>query len=219
LTLLSDQALEIRLQRFRNDPVIGIIRGLRTYRIHPSMQALGRVVETIALSMMWLMLPLAPLMASVIARDLSYARDFRATMRQSARHLQAMGRAEVIARRFYNEKRAAQQNISHRIEGDCSHCGQCCLYQQCVFLDQDANGRSACRIYGNWFFGFLACAEYPMTKDDIELYECPSFQAVERAESLSLPFGRKVIPIVARQATVRSAVPKPVVQGRASTRS
>ncbi len=171
------------------------------------MQALGSAVETIALSLMWLMLPLSPLIASVIARDLSYLRDFRGTMRQSARHLHAMGRAQVIARRFYNEKRAAEQNISHRIEGECTHCGQCCLYRQCVFLDRTEDGRPSCRIYGNWFFGFLTCAEYPMTKDDIELYECPSFRAVPRAESLSLPFGRKVIPITASRATVRNVEP------------
>ena len=181
------------------------------------MKVLGRAVETIALSLMWLLLPLSPLCASVIARDQSYLRNFRATMRQCARHLHAMGRAEVIARRFYNEKRAAEQNIAHRIEGECSHCGQCCLYQQCVFLDRSDEGRSNCRIYGNWLFAFLACAEYPMTKDDIELYECPSFRAVPRAEPMSPPFGRQVIPIVARHATTRGV--DPAADGGASTRS
>lgn len=181
------------------------------------MKVLGRAVETIALSLMWLLLPLSPLCASVIARDLSYLRNFRATMRQCARHRHAMGRAEVIARRFHNEKRAAEQNISHRIEGECSHCGQCCLDQQCVFLDRSDDGRSSCRIYGNGFFDFLSCAEYPLTKDDIELYECPSFRAVPRTGPMPPPLGRKVIPIVARHATVRSA--DPAAEGGASTRS
>jgi hypothetical protein len=41
----------------------------------------------------------------------------------------------------------------------------------------DADGRSSCRIYGSRFFRQLACAEYPRTAADIELYDCPSFTA------------------------------------------
>ncbi|MBC7779025.1 MAG: hypothetical protein H7125_02870 [Proteobacteria bacterium] len=187
------------------------------------MQPLGRVVETIVLSLLWLVLPAAPLMAAGVAMDFSYVRHYRATLRQCAKHLQAMGRAEVIARRFYNEKRAAAQSVSHRIEGECSHCGQCCLYEQCVFLDRSDDGRSKCRIYGNWFFGFLSCAEYPMTKDDIELYECPSFRAVPRRDLAHARLGRSVIPVVVRNALVRSPRVHPsvvnAVESGASTRT
>lgn len=177
------------------------------------MHALGRVVETILLSVIWVGLPLAPFVASLLAGDLSYVRRYPQTIRQIARQLQAMARAEVIARRFYNEKRAAEQSTTWKIEGECSHCGECCLFQTCVFLDRDDQGRSRCRIYGNWFFRQLTCAEYPMTKDDIELYSCPSFRAEPVRQVAQVRLGRHSIPVVAR-----SAAPERTVEGGASTR-
>ena len=177
------------------------------------MHALGRVVETILLSVIWVGLPVAPLVVSLLAGDLSYVRRYRQTMRQLSRQLQAMARAEVIARRFYNEKRAAEQSTTWKIEGECSHCGECCLFQTCVFLDHDEHGRSRCRIYGNWFFRRLTCAEYPMTKDDIELYACPSFRAEPVRQVAQVRLGRHAIPVVAR-----NAGPERTVEGGASPR-
>ena len=177
------------------------------------MHALGRVVETILLSLIWIGLPVSPVVVSLLAWDLSYVRNYRQPIRQLARQLQAMARAEVIARRFYNEKRAAEQSTSWKIEGECSHCGECCLFQTCVFLGQDAQGRSTCRIYGNWFFRKLTCAEYPMTKDDIELYACPSFRAEPVRQVAQVRLGRHVIQVVARNVT-----PDATVEGSASTR-
>jgi hypothetical protein len=177
------------------------------------MHALGRVVETIILSMIWVGLPISPPVVSLLAWDLSYVRNYRHTMRQLARQLQAMAKAEVIARRFYNEKRAAEQSTSWKIEGECTHCGECCLFQACVFLDRDERGGSRCRIYGNWFFRQLTCAEYPMTKDDIELYACPSFRAEPVRKLSQVSLGRHVIPVVAR-----NAAPDGTVERGASTR-
>jgi|LNFM01.1.fsa_nt_gb hypothetical protein len=177
------------------------------------MHALGRVVEAILLSVMWVGLPLAPIIVSAVSGDLSFLRNYRQTLRQAARQIRAMAKAEVIARRFYNEKRAAEQSVSWKIEGECSHCGECCLFQTCVFLDHDEEGRSRCRIYGNWFFNRLTCAEYPMTKDDIELYACPSFRAEPVRQVAQVRLGRHVIPVVAR-----NAVPDSTVEGGASPR-
>lgn len=178
------------------------------------MHALGRVVQALLLSLIWVGLPISPLFVSAFALDLSYMRNYRQTIRQLARQLRAMAKAEVIARRFYNEKRAAQQSISWKIEGECTHCGQCCLFQTCVFLAQDEAGGSRCSIYGNWFFRTLTCAEYPMTKDDIELYECPSFRAEPIREPAQVRLGRHVIPVV-----VRNAVTDESIESGASTRS
>jgi len=178
------------------------------------MQALGRVVEALLLWLLWLGLPISPLFVSALALDLSYIRNYRQTIRQLAKQLRAMAKAEVIARRFYNEKRAAQQSVSWKIEGECSHCGQCCLFETCVFLGHDEDGGSKCRIYGNWFFRTLTCAEYPMTKDDIELYECPSFRAKPILQPAQVRLGRHVIPVV-----VRNTVTEESIERRASTRS
>ena len=170
------------------------------------MHALGRVVETILLSVMWIGLPVSPVVVSLLAWDRAYVRNYRQTIGQLARTLQAMAKAEVIARRFYSEKRAAEQSTSWKIEGECSHCGECCLFQACVFLDRDEQGHSRCRIYGNWFFRQLTCADYPISKGDTDLYACPSFRAEPIPQVAKVRLGRHAIPVVVRSATSDSAV-------------
>jgi hypothetical protein len=178
------------------------------------MHVLGRVVDALLLSVIWIGLPVSPIFLSLVARDLSYMRNYRQSIRQLMRQLEAMSRAKIMARRFINDKRAAEQSVSWKIEGECSHCGECCLFQTCVFLGHDEQGRSQCRIYGNGFFRLLTCAEYPMTKDDIALYSCPSFRAEPVRQVAQVRLGRHVIPVVAR-----NAVPDTPVEGGASTRT
>jgi len=177
------------------------------------MHALSRVVDKTLLSMMWISLPVAPVFLSIVAGDRSYVRNYRQTIRRLARQRQAMAKAEVIARRFGDEKRAAEQSMSWKIEGECTHCGECCLYQTCVFLDRDDQGRSKCRIYGSWLFRQLSCGSYPLMKDDIDLYACPSFRAEPVRQVSQVRIGRHSIPVV-----TRNTAPESTVEGGASTR-
>jgi TPP-dependent indolepyruvate ferredoxin oxidoreductase alpha subunit len=164
---------------------------------------------------MWAGLPLSPIVVSLLAWDAYYVRNYRQSMRKLIKQRQAMAKAQVISRLFYNEKRAAEQSVSWKIKGECSHCGECCLFQTCVYLDHDDQGRSKCRIYGSWFFGKLTCGDYPITKDDIELYACPSFRAEPVHQVAQVRLGRHVIPVVTRNAVPDSTT----VESGASTRS
>ncbi|MFN9187618.1 MAG: hypothetical protein ACK5WG_13935, partial [Betaproteobacteria bacterium] len=65
-----------------------------------------------------------------------------------------------------------------RIEGTCTHCGQCCTNKACVFVQFDALGRSSCRIYDTAFWRWLSCGSYPVSREDIEVYRCPSFRVI-----------------------------------------
>ncbi len=177
------------------------------------MHALGRVVETILLSVIWIGLPVSPVFVSLLAWDRAYVRNYRQTIGRLARTLQAMAKAGVIARRFHSENRVSKQNTSWKIEGECTHCGECCLFQACVFLDRDEQGHSRCRIYGNWFFRQLTCADYPISKGDIDLYACPSFRAEPIPQVSTVRLGRHAIPVVAR-----NAAPDSTVERSASTR-
>lgn len=170
------------------------------------MRVLGKTIEWTLLAVMWVGLPLSPLFASIIAGNPRYMRQWGASMRQTALSLRSMARAEVIARRVWaHDARAARERAAWQIGGECSHCGNCCLDRGCVFLSYDQNGHSRCDIYGNWFFRRLTCGGYPITRDDIRIYDCPSFHAAPREP---LPGGRttshgtsgRVIPIVARNA-------------------
>jgi len=166
------------------------------------MQLLGRVIERAVLAFLWVTLPLSPPVLSIISGDTRHMRYWGATLRQSAMMLRSMARAEVIARRIASSAaRETRERAAWRIAGECSHCGNCCLDRSCVFLSYDGQGHSRCSIYGNWFFRRLTCGGYPITREDIELYDCPSFRALPREQagaastgSVALPSGR-IIPI------------------------
>ncbi len=125
-----------------------------------------------------LTLPLAPLVASWIAQDKRYLLDYRRTLRQSRLHTSAIRRANVISRNFLRSKAEVSDTV---ISGSCTHCGRCCTHNTCVFLEATDDGQSRCSIYQSRFFSWLSCGAYPMTADDIAVYDCPSFTAQKQA--------------------------------------
>jgi hypothetical protein len=135
---------------------------------------------------MLLLLPLAPLVAALIARDPAYVRDYLGSLRRAVRHVQGQQRARLVGRVVQARRRGWPP--ADRISGACTHCGACCLYHSCIFLAMD-DGRSRCRIYGTPFFRRLVCAEYPRTAEDIARYACPSFTAT-RGDGPAPPLSR-----------------------------
>ena len=176
------------------------------------MRVLGRVIEWTMLAVLWAGLPLAPLVLAIIAGDARFIREWGSSVRQAALSLRSMARANVIARRIWaHDTRTSRANASWQISGECSHCGNCCLDRSCVFLSYDTNGHSRCGIYGNWFFRRLTCGGYPITRDDIQIYDCPTFHAYPRdalrggVPASGTGLSGRVIPIVARSAVEPTA--------------
>lgn len=161
------------------------------------MMRIALLVERAVLSLMWLLIPFAPLAAAAIAGNTGYLRDYRGTMRRAVRHMHGMARARVISRNLGGDDTRLGTH-EYRIEGSCVHCGRCCLYQSCMFLTYDEQGGSQCGIYGNWLFQRLTCGEYPISRHDIELYDCPSFVAMARIPRSQARLGATIIPIVVR---------------------
>ncbi len=126
-------------------------------------------------SLMGLLLPLAPFVASLIARDWRYAAAYPRTVLRAAGHLRGQVRSEAVSR--YLTHGGASRPPTERIVGACTHCGRCCLDRRCIFLDWSDAGESRCRIYGTAFWKRLACGSYPENALDIALYDCPSFRA------------------------------------------
>lgn len=141
---------------------------------------------------MSLFVPVAPFVASIIARDTAYLRDYRRTVVKGANHLRGQVRARAFSR--YVLYGHLPRPEGEAVVGECTHCGQCCLHQQCIFLDWSAEGQSRCRIYDSAFWKKLACGRYPESSVDIALYDCPSFSTVAVAEPARR---RRVIPLVA----------------------
>jgi len=153
--------------------------------------ALARAAELGIVALGYLGLPLWPFLAAAVAGDLGYLRRYPATLRQVVRHIQGTLRARSVAR-FLLDKMGQRRTQSQQVVGACTHCGNCCLYRGCVFLSYDARGQSRCGIYGGRVWKMLTCGDYPINREEIELYECPSFVAVPAS-----PGRRKVIPIAA----------------------
>ncbi len=124
---------------------------------------------------MGLLLPIAPFVAALIARDWRYAVRYPQTLLRSAGHLRGQVRSAAASR--YRAHARARLPPPERITGACTHCGNCCLDRRCVFLDWSPEGESRCRIYGTAFWKRLACGRYPENGMDIDLYACPSFRA------------------------------------------
>jgi hypothetical protein len=144
-----------------------------------------RVIDMAVLSVMWLFLPLAPMVCALIAWDKRYALRYMSTLTQCAHMLREMMRAQVISRVLVRRMLqrvsvfvASENRREERIEGECTHCGKCCINKSCVYLQVSESGESRCGIYNNWFWKRLTCGEYPISGEEIGIYDCPSFQAI-----------------------------------------
>ena len=126
------------------------------------------------------LLPLAPIVCAMIAGSWHYLRHYSTTFTRAVRTVRALKDAQVIARNFARNLELAltQPNLTHRIEGTCTHCGRCCLNSDCVFLSWTAGGASNCSIHKNWFWKLTSCGSYPVNAQSIAVYDCPSFKAV-----------------------------------------
>jgi 5-methylcytosine-specific restriction endonuclease McrA len=158
-----------------------------------TMRILCSIIEVMVLSVMALGLPFAPLVCALIAADHRYLLRYISTLTRCAQMLREMLRVHVISRVLL--RRLSQRLSQHlpqrmntfvlrenkreeKIEGECTHCGKCCINKSCVYLQVDESGASRCGIYKNWFWKQLTCGEYPISGEEIGIYECPSFQAI-----------------------------------------
>ena len=133
-------------------------------------------VEAIALAVMAVLLPLAPIACAAIAGRWHYLRHYASTFKHAACTVRALKQSRVIARNL--ELALNQPSLTHRIEGACTHCGRCCLNSDCVFLSWTADGSSNCSIHNNWFWKLTSCGSYPVNAQSIAVYDCPSFKAI-----------------------------------------
>ena len=137
----------------------------------------ARSVEVLALGAMTVLIPLSPLTCTVLSGRSRYLRQYRNTIIVSARYARALKRTRVISR---NLQRALSGSavLNETIEGHCTHCGLCCVDKSCVFLERNDEGASRCSIYNNWFWKMTSCGSYPIDRESIAVYGCPSFKAI-----------------------------------------
>jgi hypothetical protein len=157
-----------------------------------SIGCFARGVELAIVVVGWALLPVLPLLAAALTRDVQYARRYPTTLLQVTRHIRATWRGRALSRMLVRKLEPAALGRPQHIVGTCTHCGNCCLYRSCVFLRFDDAGRSSCRIYGTRLWKRLTCGEYPVDAYEIDLYRCPSFTASKEPA----PSMHRVIPLV-----------------------
>jgi hypothetical protein len=152
---------------------------------------------------MGLFVPVAPFVASIIARDPSYLRDYRRTVVKGASHLRGQVQSRAFSRYVLYGRLPKPEGEA--VVGECTHCGNCCMHRRCIFLEWSPEGDSRCRIYNSGFWKKLACGRYPESSVDIALYDCPSFTTVP---ANAMAPRRRVIPLVPAHDREREAQPE-----------
>ena len=142
-----------------------------------SNQFFATSAEALTLGALTVLLPLSPLMCTVLSGRLSYFLQYRSSLARSAKCIRALGRTRVISRNL-QRKSSASGKQTETIQGSCTHCGLCCVDRSCVFLEWNDGVTSRCSIYDNWFWRLTSCGSYPIDGQSISVYSCPSFKAI-----------------------------------------
>jgi len=62
----------------------------------------------------------------------------------------------------------------------CGNCSDCCTLLNCFFLDKE---NKKCLSYNSLFWKYFNCGRFPVNYKQIEYYNCPRFEAINREET------------------------------------
>lgn len=130
---------------------------------------------------LYLLLPLLPLLASVVYGRSKYVREYPRTLKKMVIHLQALSEGPVL--HYLQDVAGRQSSIPAEVRGACTQCGNCCLDKRCVFLEQTAEGKYICGIYHSPLRRYSNCGSFPLSAHDIERYACPGYTVAQAVEA------------------------------------
>ena len=118
-------------------------------------------------------LPVLPFIFSFIFLKPKYILNYRKTIQKLKIHHKALSQGPV--QRYFESFFPVRLNESSQISGACNQCGNCCLNQQCFFLEPMPDDKFQCGIYNSPFRKLSKCGAFPISGEDIERYECPGY--------------------------------------------
>jgi hypothetical protein len=130
-------------------------------------------VARIYLASLCLLLPLMPLLASIVFVRRRYVLEYRATLRKLRIHIAAL--REGPAQHYFHDVMGRGSDVPQEIHGACVQCGNCCMDRRCVFLEAGEQGTYQCGIYHSPFRKLSNCGSFPLNQWDIDRYACPSY--------------------------------------------
>ena len=129
------------------------------------------------LALLTLMLPLSPLLASLMFGRLKFLRDYWGFVGRMRVHIAAL--REGPARHYFEDVMGRQSEVPAEIAGSCVQCGNCCMDKRCVFLEAIDKDRYQCGIYHSPLRRWSNCGSFPLHAHDIARYACPSYHVVK----------------------------------------
>ena len=124
----------------------------------------------------FLLLPVMPLIVSVLVWDSRYLRRYGHYFVKFVEHFKALREGPV--RHYLADVFMQVREVPATIEGHCVQCGNCCLDKRCAFLQPLGDGKFACGIFHSTVRRFSNCGSFPLHDRDIERYQCPSYFVV-----------------------------------------
>jgi hypothetical protein len=134
---------------------------------------MARVLSQIYLAALHLGLPLMPLLAAIVFLRPRYVVNYAATFKKCVVHVRAL--AEGPANHYFRDIAGLVKEVPTEIHGSCVQCGNCCMDHRCMFLEPIGDNKFNCGIYGSVWRTFSNCGSFPINRNDIERYECPSY--------------------------------------------
>ncbi len=129
------------------------------------------------IGMLRLMLPVAPIAASLVFGRRKYLQDYAGFIRKMRIHISAL--REGPAQHYFEDVLGRAKAVPADITGSCVQCGNCCMDKRCMFLEPLAEGRYQCGIYHSPLRRFSNCGSFPLNAYDITRYACPSYHVIE----------------------------------------
>ena len=152
----------------------------------------ARFTGTVFILLLYLILPLLPLLATVLFARWRFTREYKTTFLKLLVHIAALRRGPAI--HFFRDVLGQVSSIPDEIQGECVQCGNCCMNHQCAFLEKIGDAKFQCGVYHSPFRQFSNCGSFPLNKYDIERYACPSY-FVQAPRSQPAGGKQRVIPI------------------------
>jgi len=132
----------------------------------------------------FLLLPMMPLIVSVLVWDSRYLRRYGHYFVKFVEHFKALREGPV--RHYLADVFLQVREVPATIAGHCVQCGNCCLDKRCAFLQPLGDGKFACGIFHSTVRRFSNCGSFPLHARDIERYQCPSYFVVRPAAQTML---------------------------------
>lgn len=156
----------------------------------------ARFAAQCAIAVLYLLLPVLPLLASLLFMRWSFIRRYADTLRRMRVHLAAMRQGPL--QHYFSDVLGRAPQVPEQVHGSCVQCGNCCMERKCAFLEPLADDKYQCGVYHSFWRRFSNCGSFPLNQHDIDRYSCPSYYVVpgHLAESPPLqPHGLNPVPV------------------------